>query len=116
MLREVICQAFGSSRDKIPVTRFAESNGANKRSEGKSMTLKWKGSFASKQGHLQFVEDWQEMGTFTNVLEKVESWIFSRIVESVWWQVKIFADTDVIGNTIAIDLFNKVFFWNTEPC
>ncbi|KAJ4904890.1 nucleolar protein gar2-related [Raphanus sativus] len=34
-----------------------------------------------------FKLDWHEPETFTAALEKVESWIFSRIVESVWWQV-----------------------------
>ncbi|KAK4838180.1 hypothetical protein QYF36_011682 [Acer negundo] len=88
VLREIISQAFGNSRNSSPHTRFAESNGASKRSEVKSMTRKWKGGSGSKQvnGHLQFFEDWQETGTFTAALEKVESWIFSRIVESVWWQ------------------------------
>ncbi|XP_059462526.1 uncharacterized protein LOC132191503 isoform X1 [Corylus avellana] len=87
-LREIISQAFGSSRQFSPVTRFAESNGSSKSSEGRSTTLKWKGSSGSKQanGFMQFVDDWQETGTFTAALVKVESWIFSRIVESVWWQ------------------------------
>ncbi|KAF8095795.1 hypothetical protein N665_0322s0016 [Sinapis alba] len=34
-----------------------------------------------------FKLDWYEAETFTAALEKVEFWIFSRIVESVWWQV-----------------------------
>lgn len=90
MLREIISQAFGSSRQFSSVTRVAESNGSRKNSEGRSTTLKWKGSSGSKQanGFMQFVNDWQETGTFTAALVKVESWIFSRIVESVWWQVK----------------------------
>ncbi|KAL1342011.1 hypothetical protein HN51_028592 [Arachis hypogaea] len=29
---------------------------------------------------------WEEPETFLVALEKVEAWIFSRIVESVWWQ------------------------------
>ncbi|XP_017235719.1 uncharacterized protein LOC108209366 [Daucus carota subsp. sativus] len=30
--------------------------------------------------------DWEDPVTFTTALERVEAWIFSRIVESVWWQ------------------------------
>ncbi|KAL5545556.1 hypothetical protein UlMin_005243 [Ulmus minor] len=88
VLREIIFQAFGGSRHSSPMKRLAESNGNGKRNEMKSATLKWKGSPGSKQinGSMQFIEDWQETGTFTAALEKVESWIFSRIVESVWWQ------------------------------
>ncbi|KAK7377703.1 hypothetical protein VNO80_03134 [Phaseolus coccineus] len=29
---------------------------------------------------------WDDLNVFTSALEKVEAWIFSRIVESIWWQ------------------------------
>lgn len=89
MLREIISKAFGNSCNSSSLTRLAEFNGSNKRSEVKSATLKWKGGAGTKQvnGFVKLVDDWQETGTFTSALEKVESWIFSRIVESVWWQV-----------------------------
>lgn len=88
VLREIICQAFGNSHNSTSVTRISESNGFSKRSEGKSQSLKWNAGSGNKQlnGHLRFDEDWLEMGTFIAALEKAESWIFSRIVESVWWQ------------------------------
>ncbi|XP_022742457.1 uncharacterized protein LOC111293779 isoform X2 [Durio zibethinus] len=66
VLREIMCQAFGNSCNSSPLTWLPELNGSNRKSE--------------------LVDDWQETGTFTSALEKVESWIFSRIVESVWWQ------------------------------
>ncbi|KAK7244665.1 hypothetical protein RIF29_39490 [Crotalaria pallida] len=86
--REIISQAFGNSCQANPLVRLAESNGIGKRNDGKSTTPKWKGIYNGKQGNgfTQHVEDWQETGTFTLALERVESWIFSRIVESVWWQ------------------------------
>ncbi|KAK8336822.1 hypothetical protein V6Z11_A09G148500 [Gossypium hirsutum] len=88
VLREIISQAFGNSRNSSPLAWLSELNGSNKRSEVKPSTLKWKGGVGSKQvnSFMPLVDDWQETGTFTNALEKVESWIFSRIVESVWWQ------------------------------
>ncbi|KAK6149187.1 hypothetical protein DH2020_016712 [Rehmannia glutinosa] len=86
VLREIISQAFGSSCHSSSLTKVFESNGG----ETKSSPLTWKKSIGSrqlnKQGFLQFVDDWQETRTFTAALEKVESWIFSRIVESIWWQ------------------------------
>ncbi|KAK6945333.1 hypothetical protein RJ641_026435 [Dillenia turbinata] len=89
VLREIISQSLGSSCQPSSVTKFAES-GVAKRNEAKSPSLKWKGNLggrqASKPSILQFVDDWQETRTFTAALEKVECWIFSRIVESVWWQ------------------------------
>ncbi|XP_004493542.1 uncharacterized protein [Cicer arietinum] len=81
VLREIISQALGNSSQVSPIMRLAESN-------GKSAALKWKGISNGKSGNdfMQTGEDWQETGTFTFALERVESWIFSRLVESVWWQ------------------------------
>ena len=91
MLREIISLAFGSSGQVSPIMRLAGSNGSAKRNDGKSASLKWKGIPNGKSGNgfMQTGEDWQETGTFTFALERVESWIFSRLVESVWWQVEI---------------------------
>lgn len=90
VLREIITQAFGSSCNSTSLTKITESNGVGKKSEGKSPSLKWKINSGSKQpnmpGFMEFVDDWQETRTFTSALEKVESWIFSRIIESIWWQ------------------------------
>lgn len=86
VLREIISHAFGSSCHPNSLAKALESNG----SDSKSSTYKRKNSNGNgqlnKMGFLQFVDDWQETRTFTAALEKVESWIFSRIVESIWWQ------------------------------
>ncbi|XP_057783646.1 uncharacterized protein LOC131001303 [Salvia miltiorrhiza] len=86
VLREIISQAFGNSCQSNASAKLFESNGG----ETKSSTNKSKNSGGNRQlnkkGFLQFVDDWQETRTFTAALEKVESWIFSRIVESIWWQ------------------------------
>ncbi|KAF8398437.1 hypothetical protein HHK36_017364 [Tetracentron sinense] len=91
VLREIISQAFGNSCHSSPVTTIFKLNGGGKRSEGKSSSLKWKGNSGSKQvnkpSFMQFVDDWQETRTLTGALKKVESWIFSRIVQLVWWQI-----------------------------
>ncbi|XP_071725260.1 uncharacterized protein [Rutidosis leptorrhynchoides] len=31
-------------------------------------------------------DNWEDSHTFTSSLEMIESWIFTRIVESIWWQ------------------------------
>ncbi|XP_059668481.1 uncharacterized protein LOC132313633 isoform X2 [Cornus florida] len=89
VLREIISLAFGNSCQSNSVTRIFEVNGGEKKDLGKP-SLKWKGGYGSRQttkkGFMQFIDDWQETRTFTAALEKVESWIFSRIVESIWWQ------------------------------
>ncbi|XP_068638700.1 uncharacterized protein [Aristolochia californica] len=88
VLREIISQAFNSSHQSNLSGRTIESNGGGKR-EGQP-SVKWKANGINKQGKFsgftQFEDDWQETSTFTAALEKIESWIFSRIVESVWWQ------------------------------
>ena len=90
VLREIISQAFGNSCSSSSISKIFDVNGGGKKSVGKSPSLKWKANFGSRQtnkhGFMQFVDDWQETRTFTAALEKVESWIFSRIVESIWWQ------------------------------
>lgn len=40
----------------------------------------------SNDNSIENSEDWDDLQTFTGLLEKFEAWIFSRIVESVWWQ------------------------------
>lgn len=87
VLREIISQAFGISGQTSPA-RFSVSNGSTKVSEGNSFSLKLKEHSSGKQVNniTQLFEDWEETSTFTSALEKVESWIFSRVVESVWWQ------------------------------
>ncbi|CAN0896161.1 hypothetical protein LINGRAHAP2_LOCUS18311 [Linum grandiflorum] len=44
------------------------------------------GSSPSKQSKPTISDEWENPRTFVIALEKVEAWIFSRIVESVWWQ------------------------------
>lgn len=89
VLREIISQAFGSSCSSSPITQVHESLG-RKQYDQKNSSLKQvsiSGSTRSeKNGVLQYFEDWQESRTFTSALGRVESWIFSRIVESIWWQ------------------------------
>lgn len=81
VLREIITQAFGSAHQTLLQGRVTETNGSGN----------WKVNGTSKHGKtfgfMQFLNDWQETSTFVAALEKVESWMFSRIVESVWWQV-----------------------------
>ncbi|GAB2295517.1 hypothetical protein Dimus_029682 [Dionaea muscipula] len=90
VLREIIAQAFGSSTQSN-VMRIVPLNGSGKVTDQENPSpVNFKGrpvhNQMNKKGVTQFVEDWQETGTFTSALEKVETWIFSRIVESVWWQ------------------------------
>ncbi|KAL2923743.1 Myosin-H heavy chain [Bienertia sinuspersici] len=87
VLREIISQVFGISGPTSPA-RFSVSNGSKKGGEGNAFSVKLKGNSSGKQMNkiMQMFEDWEETSTFTSALGKIESWIFSRVVESVWWQ------------------------------
>uniref|UniRef100_A0A7N0SWQ3 Dilute domain-containing protein n=1 Tax=Kalanchoe fedtschenkoi TaxID=63787 RepID=A0A7N0SWQ3_KALFE len=76
VLREIICETFGASSSSSPGKKFSETNQKGS-SDGKPM---------KKAISVPLQTEWLETQTFTSTLERVESWIFSRIVESVWWQ------------------------------
>nr|CAD1837028.1 unnamed protein product [Ananas comosus var. bracteatus] len=53
----------------------------------KSSPLKWESGTRKKAKHFaEDFADWEDPNTFIAALEKIEIWIFSRLVESVWWQ------------------------------
>jgi len=89
VLREIIVQTFGISHQFTPSMTTMNMNGGAKKLDGKSMTMLWRNNFNGMQTKLaamQMPDDWQETSTLLAALEKIESWIFSRIVETVWWQ------------------------------
>ncbi|KAA8548219.1 hypothetical protein F0562_004520 [Nyssa sinensis] len=88
VLRAIISQASAEQQLPLSAGPFAERTGA-KGNKKKSSPLKWKESSPSKEtgGALyESTDGWEDPRTFTFALEKVEAWIFSRIIESVWWQ------------------------------
>lgn len=77
------------------MNKVGESNDIAYKNDAKSISMKWNTNYGSKNskkyGFFQFSHDWQETDTYTDGLEKIESWIFSRIVDSVWWKVKTYS-------------------------
>ncbi|KAF8694832.1 hypothetical protein HU200_037929 [Digitaria exilis] len=89
VLREIIAQTFGTSRQSGPVMKSFGTNGNAKKPGRNFAPMRWKTNSNSKNARpniLQLPDDWRETSTLLSALEKIESWIFSRIVESVWWQ------------------------------
>ncbi|KAM0825410.1 hypothetical protein ACQ4PT_069580 [Festuca glaucescens] len=93
-------------------------------------------SLNRKKGKLLSPEfdNWEDIDTFIAALKKIESWIFSRIVECIWWQAftphmqsayissesktglnpkKRYGKITVVGNqqqaTLSIDIWKKAF-------
>lgn len=76
------------------MNKVGESNEIAYKNDAKSLSMKWNTTYGSKNskkyGVFQFAHDWQETDTYIDSLMKIESWIFSRIVDSVWWKVKTY--------------------------
>ncbi|KAF8390615.1 hypothetical protein HHK36_025142 [Tetracentron sinense] len=88
VLRTIISQAIG---DQLPLSAgpCIETNDGRKGNDSSSSLLKWKEYSPSKKEKIRVTENfdnWEDPHTFTTALEKIEAWIFSRIIESVWWQ------------------------------
>ena len=88
LLRAIISQAV----DKLQL-----SAGPNVSSRGGGKGLGERSSLKQCQSSLlvekknnavEYFDDWEDPQTFVVALENVETWIFNRITESVWWQVK----------------------------
>ncbi|XP_062195051.1 uncharacterized protein LOC133898390 [Phragmites australis] len=88
VLRVIIAQTFGISRQSTPTRTIMNVNGGTDKFDGKSMTMLGKNSSGkqAKLAAMQMPDDWLETSTLLAALEMIESWIFSRIVETVWWQ------------------------------
>lgn len=77
-----------TSASRSGVVEEKSSNMSGLAAKKKTASL-WE-SVYRKRGKLLFTEElehWADPATFLSALSKTESWIFSRILESVWWQV-----------------------------
>ncbi|TQD99496.1 hypothetical protein C1H46_014832 [Malus baccata] len=90
VLRTIISQVIGESESPMLAGPSIDRNGAGKIKNNVSSPIKWKASSSGKKEGLKLLNgsygDCENPQTFMSTLEKIESWIFSRIVESVWWQ------------------------------
>ncbi|XWS40608.1 hypothetical protein CRYUN_Cryun17cG0010300 [Craigia yunnanensis] len=90
VLRAIISESIGDLSLPVPAGPM-EINGGGKGKKEVSCPLKWKESSPGKKENKIIsygsFSDWDNPLAFTSALERVEEWIFSRIVESVWWQI-----------------------------
>ncbi|XVF13936.1 hypothetical protein REPUB_Repub09cG0012800 [Reevesia pubescens] len=89
VLRAIISESIGDL--ELPLSAGTmERNGVGKGKKQVSSPLKWKESSPSRKESTLMsygsFSDWDNPLAFTSALERVETWIFSRIIESVWWQ------------------------------
>ncbi|WOK91994.1 hypothetical protein Cni_G00685 [Canna indica] len=90
VLRETVSQTLCNFSNYNATLRTVVSNGGTRKPDGKLTSMKLErnsGYNREKQiGFVRKIDEWQDTSAFTGALEKIESWIFTRIVESVWWQ------------------------------
>lgn len=86
MLRAIVNQSV--QKTPLPGELNKRTNGGGKGSGGiSSVKRDTVSSTKKKKNHpSQDLGDWENPQTFVVALERIEAWIFSRIVESVWWQ------------------------------
>ena len=93
VLRAILSQAR-ENHILSPFSGNISEDTSRKGNNKKYLSLKWKDSHSSsckESGddlHLN-VDKWEDLKTFTSALESVETWIFSRIVELIWFEVVI---------------------------
>ncbi|KAI3904753.1 hypothetical protein MKW92_027249 [Papaver armeniacum] len=86
VLRGIISLILEDSQLPVSAGPHVETNDVVNGNSNRS-SLKWKKSPSmKKENNLGSSDDWEDSCTFTTALEKIETWIFSRIVESIWWQ------------------------------
>lgn len=90
VLRAILSESIGDMGLQLSAAPM-EGNGGGKEEKHVSSPLKWietsPGRKENKLISYGSFSDWDSPLAFTSALEKVEAWIFSRIIESVWWQV-----------------------------
>ncbi|KAI3858449.1 hypothetical protein MKW98_021814, partial [Papaver atlanticum] len=87
VLRGIISLTLEDSQLPVSAGPHVETIDTVNGNTNKSSSLKWKKSPSiKKENNLGSSDDWEDSCMFTTTLEKIETWIFSRIVESIWWQ------------------------------
>ncbi|XP_062202527.1 uncharacterized protein LOC133904900 isoform X2 [Phragmites australis] len=132
VLRAIVTETSKQSGSTNGISSADYSSKATYRKNSASM---WE-SLNRKKGKLLAPEfdNWEDVDTFIAALKKIESWIFSRIVETLWWQTftphmqsahttsdlktssnakKSYGRITVVGNqqqaTISMDIWKKAF-------
>lgn len=84
LLRAIVSHAIGG----MQLSDGPSTNNGDKKGLAERFTPKRQESISEieKNNVIGESDDWENLQTFIVALEKLEAWIFSRIVESVWWQ------------------------------
>ncbi|ONK65972.1 uncharacterized protein A4U43_C06F2870 [Asparagus officinalis] len=88
VLRATVTRAVEHSCASNIVGMHSSPNGSRLNSNGNFSPLKWESLYHKKETFpsMKKFDDWEHFSALTASLERIESWIFSRIIESIWWQ------------------------------
>ncbi|XP_042411561.1 uncharacterized protein LOC122001058 isoform X2 [Zingiber officinale] len=86
VLRAIVTETVKFPDTKQSATTRLRYNGSVKLPKSKPSPLKWE-SISRNNEQFSLSGDWNDPATFISALEKIESWIFSRTIEYVWWQI-----------------------------
>ncbi|XP_047314124.1 uncharacterized protein LOC124917895 isoform X2 [Impatiens glandulifera] len=117
VLRAIVTHALIEKRSPLSIQRSGCEIGNHK----KLSPRKKKEPFPSNEIRTSLItesfEDWDDPRTFISALEKIESWIFSRIIESIWWQTltpHMQPAAVKVANTIPVSDKKKTFGRNSK--
>eukprot|EP00250_Pteridium_aquilinum_P017309 c23563_g1_i2 orf=1016-4003(-) len=88
VLREIVSTAFNVLPATPKVQTMAHSSSQSERrnlTSSPNAKKLYQQQQAASPSH--DCEDWREPITFMSALERLESWIYMKVVESIWWQV-----------------------------
>ncbi|XP_024974971.1 uncharacterized protein LOC112513080 [Cynara cardunculus var. scolymus] len=91
VLRAIIHKTFEKEQASVSARQSSKTN-AGISEKGKNEIIspfKWKKDSSLKEiriGLPATSNEWEDPCMVTSILEKIESWIFSLIIESIWWQ------------------------------
>ncbi|XP_026381987.1 uncharacterized protein LOC113276582 [Papaver somniferum] len=90
-LRNIVIQFVEDSQPPSASSSMCVENNGGGKGRGKSFPTNSRESSPVNKDKMflstKKFDDWENSQTFVNALEKIEAWIFSRIIESLWWQI-----------------------------
>ncbi|XP_004234229.2 uncharacterized protein [Solanum lycopersicum] len=90
VLRATITKFHGQQQIPLSADSMPEKT-VVKDKKKKFSPLKWESCSSNdvRNDICESLGNWEDPVTFIRALEKIEAWIFSRIIESIWWQTLI---------------------------
>lgn len=105
VLRTIISEMMQKMDLSLSSSTQSSKDFAGKQSVEIPSSLKWKSS-SRRNGNANggTACDWEDHHTFVSALERVEAWIFSRAIESIWWQTLTpYMQSTTIKATVIMD-------------